>query len=43
MTYRVRVDPHAQREIDQFAVYLRAYDDILSFWNTARDPDTLDV
>jgi mRNA-degrading endonuclease RelE of RelBE toxin-antitoxin system len=105
MTYRVRVDPLAQREIDQFAVYLRAYDeefaieqierldrilhthvaespltwayfpltgapyraylfrvgrrtqywivytvheetrtvDILSFWNTARDPDTLDV
>ena len=28
MTYRVRVDPLAQREIDQFAVYLRAYDDI---------------
>ena len=43
MTYRVRVDPLAQREIDQFAVYLRAYDDILSFWNTARDPDTLDA
>ena len=25
MTYRVRIDPLAQREIDQFALYLRAY------------------
>jgi mRNA-degrading endonuclease RelE of RelBE toxin-antitoxin system len=25
MTYRVRIDPLAQREIDQFAIYLRAY------------------
>ena len=27
MAYRVRVDPLAQREIEQFAVYLRAYDE----------------
>lgn len=25
MTYRVRIDPVAQRQIDQFAVYLRGY------------------
>jgi mRNA-degrading endonuclease RelE of RelBE toxin-antitoxin system len=105
MTYRVRIDPVAQRQIDQFAVYLRDYDedfaieqierldrilyanlaeapltwtyfpltgapyrgylfrvgrrthywiiytidedsrtvDILSFWNTARDPDAVDL
>lgn len=105
MTYRVRIDPVAQRQIDQFAVYLRGYSenfaieqierldrilrtnltespltwayfpltgapyraylfrvgrrtqywiiytvdedkntvDILSFWNAARDPDTLDL
>jgi mRNA-degrading endonuclease RelE of RelBE toxin-antitoxin system len=103
MTYRVRIDPAALRQIDRFAEYLRDYDedfaseeierldrilhtnlaeaplawgyfpltgapyrgylfrvgrrthywivyiidedsrtvDILSFWNTARDPDTL--
>jgi hypothetical protein len=27
MTYRVRIDPVAQSQIDQFAVYLRAYDE----------------
>ena len=27
MTYRVRIDPVAQRQIDQFAVYLRDYDE----------------
>jgi mRNA-degrading endonuclease RelE of RelBE toxin-antitoxin system len=105
MTYRVRIDPVAQRQIDRFAVYLRDYDedfaieqigrldrilyanlaeapltwgyfpltgapycaylfrvgrrtqywiiytvdedsrtvDILSFWNTSRDPDTIDL
>ena len=25
MTYRVRIDPVAQRQIDQFAIYLRGY------------------
>jgi mRNA-degrading endonuclease RelE of RelBE toxin-antitoxin system len=25
MTYRVRIDPVAQRQIDKFAIYLRAY------------------
>jgi mRNA-degrading endonuclease RelE of RelBE toxin-antitoxin system len=105
MTYRVRVDPVAQEQIDRFADYLSKYDedfaieqigrldrilradlaeapltwgyfpltgvpyrgylfrvgrrtqywiiytvdedsrtvDILSFWNTARDPDTIDL
>jgi mRNA-degrading endonuclease RelE of RelBE toxin-antitoxin system len=27
MTYRVRIDPVAQRHIDQFAVYLRDYNE----------------
>jgi mRNA-degrading endonuclease RelE of RelBE toxin-antitoxin system len=105
MTYRVRIDPVAQRQIDQFAIYLREYSedfaveqierldrilqfnlgesplmwsyfpltgapyraylfrvgrrthywiiytvdetsrtiDVLSFWNTARDPDTVEL
>jgi mRNA-degrading endonuclease RelE of RelBE toxin-antitoxin system len=105
MTYRVRIDPVAQHQIDQFAIYLREYSedfaveqierldgilefnlgqsplmwsyfpltgapyraylfrvgrrtqywiiytvnessrtvDVLSFWNTARDPDTIDT
>ncbi len=105
MTYRVRIDPVAQHQIDQFAIYLREYSedfaveqierldrilefnlgqsplmwsyfpltgapyraylfrvgrrtqywiiytvdessrmvDVLSFWNTARDPDTIDM
>jgi hypothetical protein len=25
MAYRVRIDPVAQRQIDQFAIYLRGY------------------
>jgi hypothetical protein len=27
MTYRVRIDPVAQRQLDQFAHYLRDYDE----------------
>jgi mRNA-degrading endonuclease RelE of RelBE toxin-antitoxin system len=27
MTYRVRIDPVAMRQIDQFAAYLRSYDE----------------
>ena len=27
MTFRVRIDPVAQRQIDEFAVYLRGYDE----------------